>query len=467
MKLSALITEKSFIAACIFIVIIDLAFPVILSYDSAHYLMLSELIRDGAWDLWDPYRNPAFPFFLNLSQALLGINENAFLVPMILAHLVLFALVYYFALHTGNIGHTRARKAVLIFVVAFIAIDPLIVGYYHTLLTEYAAATIAMIACFGAYKVYKYSQDAQWNSLELRSWTCLFLVLVPFAWHLKQPLIAAAYFPFLVACVLALWKTPAKKTLGFILASNLVIGMLVLFSILSWNAFLTTKGMPPKPDRSIVHMLESNINHRAVVIQNSPDTVGKMFLDRFLAVSNYFYYDQLQDHVVNSPSMNRGSDNQLYGFKIFELNGGSNIYPLPAELSEYAKPFESAYQPPQWLNNLERLMQGKSNALFTISFLALPFVVLLYLVLFFRSKRDRDAFILIAAGTSFLNLSVWSFIFPNDRYLFWGYPLNLLVCAIICIELVSAAYNWLNQKVRVLQEQDFELQLGVNRQHIQ
>jgi hypothetical protein len=52
--------------------------------------------------------------------------------------------------------------------------------------------------------------------------------------------------------------------------------------------------------RSVVHMLEENLNHRAEVIRESPDPVGKLLLDRYLAVSNFFYYDQLKDLVVDA-----------------------------------------------------------------------------------------------------------------------------------------------------------------------
>ena len=95
------------------------------------------------------------------------------------------------------------------------------------------------------------------------------------------------------------------------------------------------------------------------------------------------------------------------------------------------------YDPPVWINHLEQGMQKKSNFFFTATFLLLPITVLFSAVMFIRNRRDIYAFILISAGASFLNALVWAIMIPVDRYLFWGYPLNLLVWLIMFIELVS------------------------------
>lgn len=73
---STLIDHLFWILALL-IIIVDLIYPVTLTFDSGHYLMLSEVIRQGNWEAWDPLRNVIFPFTLFTSLSFLGFSQNA------------------------------------------------------------------------------------------------------------------------------------------------------------------------------------------------------------------------------------------------------------------------------------------------------------------------------------------------------------------------------------------------------
>jgi hypothetical protein len=72
------------------IILIDSLYPITITFDSAHYIWLADLIKQGNWADWDPIRFVGFPLHIFLSLMIFGENMGALLLPMILAHILIF-----------------------------------------------------------------------------------------------------------------------------------------------------------------------------------------------------------------------------------------------------------------------------------------------------------------------------------------------------------------------------------------
>lgn len=112
--------------------------PLIVTYDSMHYLALSEL-WDGtrSWDEWHFGRTPAFPYYLRSISRIFGLHGGTFITCNTLMGIA-----------TGGFLALLLRRHVgRIPAIGFLALmlaHPLQVGYEHVLLTE--ATTACMLA---------------------------------------------------------------------------------------------------------------------------------------------------------------------------------------------------------------------------------------------------------------------------------------------------------------------------------
>jgi len=157
------------------IIIFDFAYPPTITYDSAQYLFLSDLLKTGNWLDWDPLRNPVFPLKILGSLSIFGYQPDALLIPMIIAHLLLFLFSYLILIEVIK-PKSQFQNTLLASLVFFIvALDPTIFGYFHVLLTEYVVATIAVISCYLAIRIYK----TNLFSIAFYIYSALLIILVP------------------------------------------------------------------------------------------------------------------------------------------------------------------------------------------------------------------------------------------------------------------------------------------------
>ena len=103
----------------------------------------------------------------------------------------------------------------------------------------------------------------------------------------------------------------------------------------------------------------------------------------------------------------------------------------------YVYYLQDRYTPPQWLNKLFRPRLPVSNFLFTVTLLLLPFYVIFQFVFWLKRKTSVNALLLILSGSALLNALLHLLANQIDRYLFWGYPLSLLVLTILLFQLVQ------------------------------
>lgn len=431
--------NHSFWLFFVIIIVMDLVYPLTITWDSGHYLWLADIIKEGNWADWDPIRYLLFPLILYFSQELFGLNQNALLMPMIFSHLILFSFSY---LLLKELFQAKNRKILFftqVIVFVFIALDATIVGYFHTLLTEYLAATIAVLSTFAALKLYTsnlFSKQFFW-------WTLYFLVMVPFAWHLKQPFIGAAYFPFILSCFLITIREFSKKTFTYGLIANLLILILVLLSTFTWKEFLISEGNPMRAGRQFSTMLKDRVDKNFLVSDQPLIEFGKDFIKKYLVSINFLSYDRENKLVIYEPCVNCGYQNTIISHRMYFHHGETNTFFSPP-YNNYTNYYKTNYFSPIWLNGIYQTTSKISNFLFTITNLINPLFFVLVIVKWIRRKNLRDSAFILLSGTSLFNtlIHIIALGYTLDRYLFITYPLNLLIIAIFCIHILISIFAY-------------------------
>ena len=420
------------------IILLGFTYPVTITFDSGHYLWLADLIRQGDWVNWDTIRYLGFPLIIFISISGFGLTQHALLLPMILAQIILFVFSYLVVISLLEPKKQTVRMMIALTVFLVIGLDPTVMGYYHTLLTEYAATTLAVISVFLSIKIYK----TPFLSKPFYLQSSLFLLLVPVAWHLKQPYIGAAFFPFFILSIMIVLRHFSWKTITYFFTMNFALLAIVLASTWAWYGFIQARGNPMREDRQVARTAESMLNYQTAVSREYPQMFLMNKLVDYLAISNYYFFDFNTWAVERTPSFQRANENAAIAHRMFSNTRSTNT--LYSIYTDYTAPFQTVYAPPPWVNNLFVTRITLSNSIFTITFLSLPFFVGLVLVVWIKHKTVLNAGILILSASSLINALAHLFLAPSDRYMLWGYVLNLLVLIILSIILLI----WFKQRTK-------------------
>ncbi len=444
-ELKILFRSKTWLGLLLLLVIIDLAYPITATFDTGHYLKYLPILAGKVpLEYWDPVRGVIFPGYLYLATALFGESSNALLIPMIFQHIILFILTSFLLLPIVKTRTKWVRILLMLFIFVFIALDPLIVGYYHTALTEHVASTIAIISCVAAVELVKSASEGKVN---LRTKLCFayFLVAVPVAWHLKQPYVGAAWFPVMIASViLLLIRKSGKKLRIFTIGANFLIAGSLGISILAWNLILPDTGYAATPKRQISSYITNMITKDLELASQSASAYSIHIMKNYAALANVFYYDYRSGKVIKITSFTRAFENELIAYRMYLNYGQTNIFPQKEEFYKGVETFQSLYLPPQFLNDIFKSMIIKANLLFsTLNFYS-PVILLVSILLRLLIIKKSQFFdmMIIYCGTATANLIGHSFIdLPIDRYLFMGYPLLLIVILGYLLTLLRFVYE--------------------------
>lgn len=429
-------TKESFIKRllflCALLVIFDLFYPITYTYDSSHYLFLADIIKTGDWANWDPVRGLGFPLLLRLSFIFAGETDIGILLLMIFFHIISFYFSFLLIVQILKIQNYSDKFIVSVLLFLFIFLDPIVFGYYHACLTEFVAASVAIVSSYMAYKYFDLFRCGKADSSKTILYTLYFVAGSIFIWHIKQSYVSTTLIPFGLVFLLLLIKIKRK----FIVVNGLFsFGLIFLFlfcSIKAWDLFLEKNGMPKKPDRSVFTLLDKRF-----AINKKLSISGKF--DRYLAISNFYGYDWKNDIVDKTPSFNRAYENKDIAYRQFEIKGQAhNITGTSDFLYGFVSNFLVEYKAPKWFNKICIYRTSLSNFIFTLLFLLLPIGLIIALIRYAIYKEDCAGTLFILLGTSFINaISHVLFIKPIDRYNFYGYPLLLLGLVVIFYRLIK------------------------------
>lgn len=218
--------------------------PPIITWDSAHYhTYLAVLEGRASWEQWDVVRGAVFPLHLLVMRSVFGRGPGGALVFTFLHVAATCALIFLLVRRAWQAPRARwlaATACLLVF------LNPVVMGYYHTLLTEFVAATWMMLGVVIACRVLGDGATPA-PPARARAGLAALLVLSILAWHLKQPYASAGLGPLVAIPLVELvrgsgWKRVAAR-FGVLVAA----GLLVIGSARAWSAFLP--GVGPAADK--------------------------------------------------------------------------------------------------------------------------------------------------------------------------------------------------------------------------
>ncbi len=217
--------------------IIFFACSEVITWDSAHYLSYVNIFEGIApIASWDIVRGPVFPFIIFLSNSLFGKTTQGIMITQFLSFTILFFTIQFFLNKLIRNGKHKTIKIRII--EAILLFNPIILGYYHVLLTEFVAITLMMFSLMVSY--FWFNTDSRKN----RAFCSLyFLLAVPFSYYLKQPYICCTLLPFGFAFLVSIIrKFDWHKVANFFVSC---LGILLLLVVLnkSWNNYLISNGV--------------------------------------------------------------------------------------------------------------------------------------------------------------------------------------------------------------------------------
>ena len=219
--------------------------PILFSYDSSIYIEYLDFFSgEMPWGYWGKTRGWGYPLFLWISSVLFG--ESAY--GLLLSSFILFILYVYYVNKSLNQIELCCKYSTVILCVLII-INPIILGYYHFMLTEPLAATICIFIVYQILKYYKYTDIDKYQYLNNIIFVIVSCILLYF---IKQMFfIIPILILFFSNCCLLL-----KKKISFIhfAASLCIIFFFLFISINYWNKFLNNESqsdMISKTDNTI------------------------------------------------------------------------------------------------------------------------------------------------------------------------------------------------------------------------
>lgn len=214
--------------------LIFFSFPLIITFDSAQYHSYIDIFNGTkSWHEWNVLRGIVFPLFIYICRSLFGANQNALLGVMYIFYIVSIGLILKVIMDVLGINSLKHKTILAFFVFVFIALDPLAFGYYHACLTEFFASTVMVLSCYFAYEL-----AVNHDTISIKHKYLIFfyyIIITPVAWHLKQPYVSVAVFPYIALLILLLIKRlKFKELLKYIIVFALMILSLII-SICIWS----------------------------------------------------------------------------------------------------------------------------------------------------------------------------------------------------------------------------------------
>lgn len=437
------------------------SFPILILFDSAHYMSFVEIFEGKeSFSSWDIIRGPVFPVLIFLSNKLFGKTAMGVLIMCFLLYLLMIVIVRYLL---NFLSDDSKKKKIFIYLcfILLVLLNPIVFGYYHTLLTECVAITIAILSSFLAWKFLFVEKKEKFYFIFL---VIYFVVMTPFSWFLKQPYLSIVLFPLIIVAVLRLFLGRSFIHRIQILCVLFTSLLSLFISINLWNGFLGSKGIDLHSKRNIVggfgnQILSALSNIRIKETENQgiaeieilnesgdvveiseikkndigfvttkdsvlfilqtffkyPLTTMKSYVSNYLALINLYktYTPDSINYYIESKNLvfDGCVENCVIATSI--LNKKSNIYYMPEEMYARVKDYEQYLNTPPVQRGVLNLFVKPSIVAFNISFLLLPFV-LIFLVVYWiiskpkygKFKQKALALSLILLSFSFLHLLV-------------------------------------------------------------
>lgn len=218
------------------------SFLPLIAPDSTDYFTIKNILNGTVpIEKWWSLRGPTLPAVLYVITNIFGDNPIGFLIGTFLFYIVMIIGIMLIAKQVVEQFDSKPVRIFTYFaIIILIVFNPLIIGYYHAMLTEFVATTVAVISCLFAYWWIdvRYEKDSRYKYV---FFVLGFSILTSAMWLLKQPYVTVAALPFLIASIISMIRMSdtlniLSKTVGliFCLAFTVVVSV-------SWLNYLCSK----------------------------------------------------------------------------------------------------------------------------------------------------------------------------------------------------------------------------------
>lgn len=277
------IKKYKFVLILLIITIIFFSSSLIITFDSSHYLGYVDIFEGNKpFATWDVVRGPIFPLILYLFDLVFGKSSYGMLLGMFSFYLIYCLIVYKFAVTLFK--DTKHKNIYTFLLCAFSWLNPVILGYYHTMLTEFVALTITFITLIVSWK--------WWNTEKHKLlYSLYFIVFITVSYFLKQPYLCTVFIPMTIAVIYAIIKNHTKKNILYYAGTFVVAMLVLLIAMPTWNAFLEHKGVNLDSGRDSSSMLTKQL-------LNSIDAYRVDIVDKYAQVKNDKYLTKKEKKAI-------------------------------------------------------------------------------------------------------------------------------------------------------------------------
>lgn len=319
LKTNKINVKKALLISSLFILLVFIYFsflPVISPDSSNYYFFMKIIAGDIPLSAWNPVRGPGTPFVLYLITRILGDNVIGFLVGSFLSYLVLLFFIYLIIKEINKLYRDKISSAIVwYFFVTLIVFNPLAIGYYHAMLTEFVATTIAIVGCFLAYKWVDVEFEKSRTTFLL--YVIIFSFLSAFVWFLKQPYLSIILFPLFISTMLSIIKRRNTKNILSKILSFVFIIVSLVASINMWNYFLVNKGGVSLKGRGAGDLLSTGLipalsNFR---VRRDLDTINESYIDGIV------YLEELEKNKIKDIIRKDLEDEEYLLYDVINIKG--------------------------------------------------------------------------------------------------------------------------------------------------
>ena len=250
--------NKLLTIAFILLTIFYFEYSVTVLWDSAHYMNYVNILEGiTSWNQWDVVRGPIFPIIIYLGNFLFGKTTQGLIMNTYLYYVVMLIFCYkilnQFFCNDKKVNTKNKNIIILLFIFFMIIINPIIFGFYHSLLTEFVAITLSVISCYYAYIILEidFFEERKKYLLLLG----IAILLTCFSWFLKQPYVSCGLFAFVISFVISIFEKRNIKNIAVRILSLIICVLCLGMTIIGWNKFLLSTGNNPNTGRNPTNSL--------------------------------------------------------------------------------------------------------------------------------------------------------------------------------------------------------------------
>ena len=288
-------------------------------------------------------------------------------------------------------------------------LNPMIFGYYHTILTEFVSITITLLICYLSWEWI----DITWkeNKKKTLIYAIILSILIIIMYQTKQSLLPLAILPVLTALVVSIINNHKKNNILTKCLSFVFIIAMLGTSLLAWKLIM-------KDAKVIEKTIETRVNNitTSEMAKKDNKTIIHKYYDDYKKIicldsSKPFWYadenHKIPLHIYREGLINHLRINQDYE-KYVENYRSKNEFNIIAKI----------------YNKYEELTVKLITSIMKISFAILPILWILSIIcyLIFNKKMDKNKlsilqFIVILYTTSFGGIMAYViFNAAIDRY---------------------------------------------------